>query len=137
MNWTTTTLFEALYNDIPCKWSDFLMRDNIRTHIADISTVLERDATNGERICPQNICDTFRIFYEVIPTYIKCVVIGIEPYRIPYDAATGIAFSIPTTYKNINPSQMNILKACNRKPTQGGCLDNWGTNPSIHTKPIS
>lgn len=129
MSWKTITLFESLYSNIPNQWTDFFMREDIRKHIASISTALEVDVRDGAQLCPRNIDDVFMVFRMVSPANIKCVILGLDPYHTPVDAATGIAFSLPRDHTHINPSVSNILKVCRQcgfsRAENNGCLNNW------------
>lgn len=122
------SIFEMLYSNLPPTWSDFFKDQCVQDAVAKASSVIESDIAAGLVVCPTNPHHIFRIFYEVPFNAIQVVILGLDPYHTPTDAATGIAFSIPKSHTYINPSVSNIKKVakmCGFNQRPDGNLEHW------------
>lgn len=103
-------LFEHLYTEVPDKWRDFFMQEEVRNIIAHISEVIESENEEGADVLCPPIENVFRVFKELGPQDIKVVIMSQDPYHQITGAATGLAFSTPKSHTYINPSVLNMKK---------------------------
>src|SRR5689334_18039300 len=123
-NYKSISLYNYLYksNNIPEGWEDFFQLEDIKAEIQKISDYLWEER---EYMIYPTIYRIFRIFYLIPLNKIKVWFQGQDPYAIPADVATGIAFDVRIG-QPINPSLRNIYKEIGTPDhLQTGQLMNW------------
>lgn len=126
-NYKNTSLLDVLPKN---EWNKFFntQLDEIKKISDELKREVEEDKVN---IFP-SIENVFRIFRELKPNKIKCVILGMSPYETidkitKLNNAVGIAFSIPKGRK-LNVSVRNIInevKNCRYKVNNSGDLTRW------------
>lgn len=127
-NYKNTSLLDVLPKN---KWNKFF--NSQLNELKGISDELKREIEEDKVNIFPSIENVFRIFRELEPHEIKCVILGMSPYETidkytKLNNAVGIAFSIPKGRK-LNPSVRNIInevKSCGYKINEkNGDLTKW------------
>jgi len=102
-NWTTISLYNKLYKDVPKGWEKFFESKNTKQYLNNISNKMtEEEQNNGGSIRP-DLRDVFKIFHLLKPQDVRIIILGQDPY--PDNNGNGIAFMLKnssTTYLNLS-----------------------------------
>lgn len=113
---------------LPEEWEQAIHRTMSDSDYARTAHFVKNCSTRNDFYPPFHLL--FKAFQAVLPTAIKVVILGQDPY---HDAgqADGLAFSVPQGTKPLPPSLRNILKELEadlgQPPIASGDLSNWAS----------